>query len=160
MQVQSINNHSARQLNFEGKFNIRNKYMIDTDLIKNFVSSDRGVMLNLKERVLHSMPTERQMNEYRYTCQNIIKENSVTHMPKKYNSAGMPVGWNDYDHVSEHAVVPTPERAKSMIELYKNQFWSEFGIEQLEINIPYESFVNTYKEAIKPENATKIYNLV
>lgn len=160
MQVQSINNHPARQLNFEGKFNIRNKYMIDTDLIKNFVSSDRGVVLNLKEIVLHSMPTETQMNEYRYTCRNIIEGNSVTHMPKNYNSAGLPVGWNDYDHVSEHAVVPTPERAKSIIELYKNQFWSQFGIEQLEINIPYEAFVNTYREAIKLENATKIYDLV
>jgi len=159
MQVQSTNNYSSRQLSFEGKFNVRQKYFFDTDLIENFVASDNGVLLNLKERILHSNPSESEMNKFRYTCKNIIEQNSVTHMPKKYNSAGHPEGWNNYDHISEHEVLSTPERADSILKLYEDEFWSKYGVKQLKINMPFNSFVNTYETAIQPANATKIFNL-
>lgn len=161
MLVQSINNNSNYQLNFESKLNVIGKrsYTFDTELIDTFVSSDGGVLLNLKKMIFHSKPNERQMQEFNYACQNIVEKYSVTHMPTKYNAGGHPERWYEYDHISEHAVVSTPEYAESMLKLYKENFWNEFGVKQLKINMSYDAFLKIYREAIKPENASVVYDV-
>ena len=159
----NIYNTNAKKLNFKSKFNVidsrGNKYLFDSELIKNFSSNPKGTLLNLKERILHSIPDKEILRGYYIYRAREIAEKSVIKKPNQYSHVEVVGGYEKAYGAIGFDNVYAPAVADAVASKIDNEFWSDYGVNQLLINTPYKQFLELYSEAILPENATKIYNI-
>lgn len=160
--VQSYNyQQKQNKNNFRGKLNVANKYLFDAELIKDFVAQGDKVILNFKKRILHTIPSEKDLTNYYKQRTILYKEYATKKIPIKYvGHPSMVASYPSKNYAYEFQAVATPDVAQTWLEEYDNNFWTQYGVMQLSLDMPFESFLNKYSEAIKPENATKIYDIL
>lgn len=157
MKVQPITQNRVNSLNFSAKMNIQNKYVFDAKIIENFAAVDNGVLLSLKEFLYTKKPTSSSLYyHYKYRLELLEKYTSMRIVTKDKPNK---IGGKETVIPTEYKSVATAENTRLALETFDNQYWSEYRAKQIFVDVPFESFVEQYKKAIKSNDDNEIIDV-
>ena len=157
MLIRQVQNTDCKT-NFKGKIATK-QMVIDTHNIKSIVSAEGNkTLLKFKKAIQTAIPNEREMQNYYDTLYSIV------HSDKAYTALGEHFE-TDYRvnprpfPVSDKQSVMAPNKAELIVKSFKEEFWKNYSLDSVLLNINYSDFLNVYKQAIAKENYDKVFDL-